>query len=723
MNRERLGSFAAPPQRPQPTPGTTDDPPPMPTLLPYVQAAAQDVSQTVVTAPRAGKVATSPGVSQQVITAEELAATGERSLPRAIAKASGLFVQETNLGGGAPIVRGLIGNQVLIVVDGVRMNDGTTRAGPNQSLNGIDPSAVERVEIVRGPTAVLYGSDALGGAILIWTKTRASATREGTLEQKQRVHAELGVDANTAAEGAREYGSLSNAWTNDGLLLGGSFQDWQKLHSADGEVENTGYHGQSWYGSWEHLLSDSSFLRVSAMRTRDFDVPRTDRLNTGYGQTQPADAENEFSVQDRERYLLAYTDVSSGLSDQMQVRLSLRRYLEDRQLRGTGSSTRRLESDDTETVGLGADWRKAFGDAHLVTWGFDVDYDDVDSTRTNVNINTGATTSSLGSFAPESSYLSSGLFVRDEIFAFEAFDLTAGLRYSYFEFGFDDPASGDEVDGDFDALTGSLQAARDVSEGVRVTATLAQAFRAPNLAELARNATFNAGTELSNPDLDPEESLYEELALDVRRPSWSWSLGVYHNYISDVVGRRLIADPIPGTIGDEVYQRANTGDLRIFGVETSYRRRLGGPDSPYSLATYLEYTYGEQYDDYTDPGGQQPYEDVPANRIPPFHGSLSFLYEPARPWNNVSWFDVSLWFATPQERLSPGDLGDPRIDKDGTDGWMRVDIDLGGPVGKPSSGVTWNLGVHNLFDESYRVHGSGMDAPGLGLVAGMKVSL
>jgi len=689
---------------------------PIPCLL--LALPVQDITQSVVTAPRAGRTATTSGISEQVITGEELAKTGERSLPRAIAKASGLFVQETNLGGGAPIVRGLIGNQILIVVDGVRMNDGTTRGGSNQSLNGIDPTNVERVEIVRGPGAVLYGSDALGGAILIWTRNRAPLARDK--EGTRAVQGELGVDANTAAEGAREYGSLSVATEDVGVLAGGSFQDWQMLHSGKGEVQNTGYNGQSWYASGDVQLGERRSLRASAMRTRDFEVPRSDRMNVGYGQTQPSDAENYFTLQDRARYLVAYNDSAQGFSDAMQARLSLREYTENRRIRARGSTTRRLEQDTTETVGVGMDWRKALGDSQLLTWGVDADYDDVDSTRTNVNITTGAATSAVGSFAPGSSYLSSGVFLRDELFDVGPFDITAGLRYSYYEFQFDDTANpGQTIDGNFDAFTGSLQAATDVAEGVRVTATIAQAFRAPNLSELARNANFNGGTELSNPDLDPESSLYEELALDMRREAWSWSLGLYHNAIQDVVGRRLVSDPTPGgPTGDETYVRENTGDLDLFGLETRYQRKLGDADSPYSFGTYLEYTYGKQYDDDI-----AAFDDQPASRIPPFHGNVSLSYEPAQPIRNLGWMQVSFWFATSQNRLSPGDLGDPRIDKNGTNGWTRVDLDFGGPVGDIGSGATWNVGLHNLFDEDYRVHGSGIDAPGVGVVAGLRMTL
>ena len=71
-----------------------------------------------------------------------------------------------------------------------------------------------------------------------------------------------------------------------------------------------------------------------------------------------------------------------------------------------------------------------------------------------------------------------------------------------------------------------------------------------------------------------------------------------------------------------------------------------------------------------------------------------------------------------QDELNPDDLTDPRIDPDGTGSWERLDLDFGGPLGA-QRGSTWNIGLHNILDEAYRVHGSGFDAPGFGVVVGM----
>ncbi len=86
-------------------------------------------------------------------------------LPELLDNLPGVFVQQTTPGQGVAIVRGLKGSEVLHLVDGMRLNFGFFRNAPNQYLALVDPYALNRVEVVRGPSSSLYGSDAMGGVI------------------------------------------------------------------------------------------------------------------------------------------------------------------------------------------------------------------------------------------------------------------------------------------------------------------------------------------------------------------------------------------------------------------------------------------------------------------------------------------------------------------------------------------------------------------------------
>ena len=85
--------------------------------------------------------------------------------------AGGIHIQKSQAGGGSPVIRGFEANRVLLVVDGVRMNNAMYRSGHLQNAITIDANALERTEIIYGPSSVGYGSDALGGVVHFYTKT------------------------------------------------------------------------------------------------------------------------------------------------------------------------------------------------------------------------------------------------------------------------------------------------------------------------------------------------------------------------------------------------------------------------------------------------------------------------------------------------------------------------------------------------------------------------
>ncbi|MCH2105635.1 MAG: TonB-dependent receptor [Planctomycetes bacterium] len=668
---------------------------------------AQDIvlPESVVTAPRASSAVTSSVAKVQRVSGEELRATGERSLPRAIAKAAGVWVQETSLGGGAPVIRGLLGNQILVVVDGVRLNDSTTRYGPNQSLNMIDPAFVERVDLIRGANSVIYGSDAIGGVISIWTRRQPAGSEDS-------IGAELGLTAVSASSGLRADATYSGSAAGFGWVLGGTQSDWGDLTIGGGEEQPfTGYESEGRFASLETALERDVNLRFVARRHRDFDVPRTDKLYAGFGQVQPKNEDYRYSLQDRSGYLMTYTDESAGgFAEVFQLRLSLHTYVEERDKQKTGSDTATFEQDDVRSLGVGGDWKLTAGGRHELTLGFDHFADRVDSFRVDTDTMTGVSTLRDGTFAPGAEYSSSGVFLQDELQDLGAWDVTLGARYSRYDFAFDEFGGGAHVEGDFDSFVASAEAARELGEGTRVVAVLSQGFRAPNLDALAQDGDWAGGTEVHNPDLQPEESVTAELVLEWSRERYDASLAAFATEIDGYIGRILTDAGDPGTTGDEEYLRINSGELLLTGLEYSARRYLG--EGPFSLGVQAAYVRGRQYDE-----NEASLDGVHARRIPPIFGRASLRYDSPDPAEKVGWSELSLVFAQEQDRLHPEDVSDPRIDPDGTDNWATLNLDVGGRL---NEAFDWNVGLHNLLDERYRVHASGFDAPGFGLVFGLR---
>ncbi|MFZ9214818.1 MAG: TonB-dependent receptor plug domain-containing protein, partial [Sediminibacterium sp.] len=104
------------------------------------------------------------------IDQNQIRETNARTTPEALQGVAGVFLQKTNHGGGSAFIRGLTGNQTLLVIDGIRLNNATYRYGPNQYLNTIDMFTLEKLEVFKGIGAIEYGSDAMGGVIHLTTK-------------------------------------------------------------------------------------------------------------------------------------------------------------------------------------------------------------------------------------------------------------------------------------------------------------------------------------------------------------------------------------------------------------------------------------------------------------------------------------------------------------------------------------------------------------------------
>ena len=246
-----------------------------PLLLKLEAAALQVEEHLVVTPARQERPASALPRAVSVIDRQWLEERSPRSTPEALADFAGVLLQKTNHGSGSPYVRGLVGNQVLVLVDGVRLNNSTFRYGPNQYLSTIDPASIERIEVVRGAGSALYGSDAIGGVINVVTR-RARLT-----EGPARVSGSVAGKAMTS--GMERSGRFeAEASSSRAAVRGGlSVRDFGDLVAGGGlGVESpSGYGEVSADASGLLRLGRTSLLSMSWQDLRQSDVPRFDQVS------------------------------------------------------------------------------------------------------------------------------------------------------------------------------------------------------------------------------------------------------------------------------------------------------------------------------------------------------------------------------------------------------------------------------------------------------------
>lgn len=140
------------------------------------------IEEVVVTASHVEEPVFLTPYSVDIISAKRINMAGFRSTPDIFREIPGTLVQKTSLGQGSPYIRGFTGFRNLFMIDGVRLNNAVFREGPNQYWATVDTGSIRRMEVIRGPQSVLYGSDAIGGTVNVLTHNPMAYNGNKTLD-------------------------------------------------------------------------------------------------------------------------------------------------------------------------------------------------------------------------------------------------------------------------------------------------------------------------------------------------------------------------------------------------------------------------------------------------------------------------------------------------------------------------------------------------------------
>jgi len=632
-----------------------------------------------------------------IITADDIRRRNYRSTPEALSEVVGVFVQQTNDGGGAPIIRGLVGNRILLLVDGIRLNSSSYRMGPNQYLNTIDVNSIDRIEVVRGAGSVLYGSDALGGVVNIITKPVLDATGPA-------VSSRFFTRLSSAEEGVGMVGrgELSGRSGPVSFMAGASLKQFGALRGGrdTGVQPLTGYDEWDADGKLAYRLPANQTIVVAAQRVTQRDIRRPDLNQT-------------WDPQTRSLVYGSYTAPElRGPVDELSITISYQRQAERYTVVPPAGNAQK-HFDRTDSIGANVQFTSSIGTRHLLTYGLDLQHDDLTSRRADASQASGKLQAEHGILADGSRYQSQSIFLQDEIGVSPRLRVELGTRYSRYR-----PRAtvGDAntqlvlVDSRPQALTGSAHALFRLTSAMDVVGGVTQGFRAPNINDLTILGPFGGGYEVPNPALRPESSVNLEAGIRGRGLRGSGSATFFVSNFRGLIQRSrgtfqgatfrdFNANGVRDDLEPLVFQRQNAGRGRITGVELDGRLRL-------SAHWTLAGTFGRVIAEDLITG-------LPLRRTPPSHGTARLT------WSSGGrlWVDGYTMFATHQTRLSPDDLTDSRIPKGGTLGFLTLHARGGMKI---SRAVELTLALQNLTNRTYRTHGSGIDMPGTNVVFGLE---
>jgi len=637
--------------------------------------------------------------------------TRARTVPEALQGLPGVMVQKTASGQSSPYLRGFTGFRTQMLVDGIPLNHAAMRSGPNQYWSTLDALTVERLELVRGTSSVLYGSDAIGGTVNAISR-RARVGGEGM---------RFGGGSFT------RYSSADNSWTQRaevsmssgsewGFLGGSTLSNYGDLRSGDGTLPETGYSQANGDFRFDRYFKNGVVWTTAGQTVRQTNVPRTHKtiFAVPYAGTSVG---SELQRDQDQRRDLFYSRVSwgrgGGWIEKGEVTLSYQRNKEIRDRIRTGAR-RDLQGFDLNDIGLTARFESEAKGSGIWSWGTEIHRQTANSFRDNFVAGTFTGSAIQGAIGDDSTYDSAALYLQNEMFLHDDVSLIPGLRASWFSLDsnrVDNPSlTGPAVlqlNESWTALTGSLRSVWFLEEETTVYAGLSQGFRAPNLSDLT-SLDATSAVETPSPDLQPEKYIQFEIGSKGRSGRWNWQSSVYQTWINDMIVQSPTGALIGGT--PEV-QKSNAGDGWVHGIEVDLGMEITPQWSAFANASWIN----GKVDQVQLPSGTTSRE--PLSRLAPLQGTTGIRWQQNQ---GAWWGEAWMWAVDNQDKLALRDVTDSsRIPAGGTPGFTI--FGLSGGV-KINENTRWSLSLENLGDKNYRVHGSGLNGPGFNIVSTVELN-
>ncbi len=477
----------------------------------YAGEGAAPLEGIVVTATKIEEPKKDIPASVQVITQEDIKNSTAENAGDLIAEAavghvhkySGALTSRIGLRGLSTDLISDLKSRVLVLINGHRA--GTV------NLAKIPVEDVERIEIVKGPASVLYGSSAMGGVINI-------ITREG----REGIHGSIGGEAGSWDYWKTKADLNGKKGPVDFYLAASRSASGDYEAKDEGEIQNTAYNDETVSVRLGYGLFDNHRISIGLQHWKGWDIGSP-------GSTYSPDPDN-YSDKERDGYDVEY---GMGTFNAGYYLIKDRDESHGGMTSGPGNSDISMIKKDTQ----GASLQKAFpiGD-HRIIIGGQWDRVEAESSR-----NTGAP------YYPNSRYDSYGAFTEGRLSLFnEKLLLSAGLRYDYFENRILSTPGIPSVKPrkeELDHLTGRGGIVYKITDSLNLKGNIGTAFRAPAPDELAIDYTSSytyKGTTytthyLGNPDLKPEKSTSYDAGIDYSRDLLKSGLTFFQTEFKDKI--------------------------------------------------------------------------------------------------------------------------------------------------------------------------------------------
>ena len=684
-------------------------------------------------------------LNHQVVKSNEILNSNASTGAELLTLVDGVTIQKTSFGGGSPIIRGFEANRVLLMVDGVRMNNAIYRGGHLQNSITIDPFILESCDVIFGPSAVSYGSDAIGGVIHYKTKdpnllnTNDSSrynglyfTRFNSATNEMSNHINFNLSGKNIASLTsityKKFGDVSmgenrvhgfqNWGTHDFYTEYNNFQDTMITNPNPSIQRGVGYNQIDLTNKILFKLNATSKLIINSQYSSSSNLQRLDQLNNLTLNNLPEYAQWNYGPQKRLLNSISFSSSQPSIFfDDIRAVLSHQHIEESRITRRFNSFSQKNSLEKVNVLGSNIQFSKSIGSNSKLDYGTEIYYNTVNSRAYELNLLDSATSYIDSRYPSGGSNTFFPAIYGSYNLKKNRLSLIGGIRYTWNKaFGIFNDNILDFLSDGFEikrhSLSGSLGTYFYPNETTKIFLDLSTGFRAPNIDDLGKVFIKDQFLTVPNSQLDPEYaynfSFGIEKKIDFKNIQFSFSSSSFVTILDNVITKQSL--------------EINGSNLIYY--DSNYYEILANQNSEsgivYGLSGSLFITFFKNLKVHSSlcyTRGVLKNTHIPMSHIPPLFGKLNLNYT----FKKIE-FQILNNFNTEKinKLFGQGNTDNPlEASPMGYPSWWVINTQVGYQY---RESLNLSLGLYNLLDIHYKTFASGISAPGRSLMASAKLS-
>lgn len=681
-------------------------------------------------------------ISQQIesISKKEIEFQNFQNSADVLGNSGTLAVQKSQQGGGSPVIRGFEASRILILVDGIRMNNLIYRGGHLQNCITVDKYSIESTDILFGPSSTIYGSDALGGAIYFQTKA-AKLVSENNNKQ---ISGSIVTNYSSVNEGKTSHLEVNFGQKKWALLTSLSYSDFGDLKMGKKQNGTNAFFGErSFYvetsngidsqvaNSDSYIQKYSGYKQIDLMQKLVFqqssstqhslnfqystssEIPRYDRLTDLKTDGTLKSAVWKYGPQKRVLAIYKITKEKVFLDSDLNLNLSYQNSEESRINRNFGSENENSRIEKVNVFAMNSDFKTKIGKGDFI-YGADIYFDNLNSSASKKNILSGVS-STLDTRYPDgknTTFRAEGFVAMNSNLS-KLISLNASFRGGYTVLNstlatnfFNLPFS--EIEQKNFIYCGAVGIVNNPTKNLKIACNVASAYRVPNIDDLSKIFESGAGTLIvPNKNLKPEKTVTADISVTL----WSGSRFQFENtfYVTKLF------DPITTaayTFNDQTtidYEGQNStivaNQNQGKGTITGWFSVIKGYITK-SLFAYSSFNF-IQGNTENETGKQ------PLDHMAPMYGKSGITFE-----KKSFSIDFYTLYNGKKELTSYSLSGEDNLQyapKTGMPSWQTYNLKAGFLILKEVMVFT---GIENVMDLQYRTFASGISAGGRNIYLG-----